>query len=247
VRGLAISLAVLAGFLAVAAQASPRAGDALRGKVVVIDPGHNPGNFSHPDEINRQVNAGTLWKACDTTGTATPGGYTEASYTFDVSVRVTRILERDGIRVYLTRTATGPAWGPCITERAAIGNRHRANAAISIHADGGPSSGRGFHVIQPAFARGYTDDIYGASRRLALDVRDGYASGSGMPYATYIGSRGIDERSDLGGLNLSNVPKVFIETGNMQNSTDASLLRSAAWRQRAAAAIARGLERYLRR
>ena len=40
-------------------------------------------------------------------------------------------------------------WGPCINERAAIGNRADADAAISIHADGGPADGRGFHVIYP--------------------------------------------------------------------------------------------------
>ena len=43
-----------------------------------------------------------------------------------------------------------------------------------------------------------------------------------MPYATYLGNAGLSERSDLGGLNLSDVPKVFIETGNMRSATDAA-------------------------
>ena len=245
-RGLAAFVAMAAA-LAVAGAAAPKDAAPLAGEVVVIDPGHNNGNFSHPDEINRQVNAGTLYKACDTTGTATSSGYTEATYTYDVALRVRRILRRAGAKVHLTRDATRPAWGPCITERAAIGNRLHADAAISIHADGGPSSGRGFHVIYPARVRGYTDDIFAASYRFAVDVRAGYAAVSGMPYATYIGSRGLDERSDLGGLNLSNVPKVFIETGNMRNETDARLLTSAAWRERAAAGIARGISTFLRR
>ena len=66
-----------------------------------------------------------------------------------------------------------------------------------------------------------------------------------MPEATYVGTNGLDVRSDLGGLNLSDVPKVFIETGNMRNSTDAALLESARFRQRAALAIARGLNAFL--
>src|SRR3712207_8597199 len=41
-------------------------------------------------------------------------------------------------------------------------------------------------------------------------------------------------RSDLGGLNLSDVPKVFIETGNMQNPRDAALLRQRSFQARAA-------------
>jgi N-acetylmuramoyl-L-alanine amidase len=66
-----------------------------------------------------------------------------------------------------------------------------------------------------------------------------------MPYATYIGREGLDERSDLGGLNLSNVPKVFIETGNMRNPTDAALLETGAFRERAAIAIEHGLASFL--
>lgn len=245
-RRLAAASVAVTATLAVAAAAAPTGSHDLARRVVVIDPGHNDGNFAHPDEINRQVNAGTLFKACDTTGTATASGYTEATFAYDVAMRARRLLRRQGVLVYLTRTAARPAWGPCITERAAIGNRRHADAAISIHADGGPPSGRGFHVIYPARVLGYTDDIYGSSYRLALDVRAAYAGRSGMPYATYVGSRGLDERSDLGGLNLSDVPKVFIETGNMRNAEDARLLTSPRWRERTAAAIARGLLAFLR-
>ena len=66
-----------------------------------------------------------------------------------------------------------------------------------------------------------------------------------MPFATYIGRAGLERRSDLGGLNLSDVPKVFIETGNMRNSTDARLLTSSRFREREAYALAAGLDRYL--
>ncbi|MBA3562329.1 MAG: N-acetylmuramoyl-L-alanine amidase, partial [Actinobacteria bacterium] len=104
----------------------------IRGKVIAIDPGHNGLNYLHGTEINRQVNAGTLWKACDTTGTATNDGYTEAAYTFDVAERLAKLLRRAGAaRVVMTRSSNR-GWGPCITERAAIGNRARADVAISI-------------------------------------------------------------------------------------------------------------------
>ncbi|HTD49678.1 MAG TPA: N-acetylmuramoyl-L-alanine amidase, partial [Acidimicrobiia bacterium] len=43
----------------------------------------------------------------------------------------------------------------------------------------------------------------------------------------------------------STVPKVFIETGNMRNPADATLLENPTFRQHAAAAIADGLARYL--
>jgi len=240
---LAAGLALLGGAAGAGAKPPP---DPLRGRTIVLDPGHNGGNARHPEEISRLVDAGTLRKPCDTTGTQTAGGYTEASYTWDLALRLARILRRAGARVVLTR-AGNTGWGPCITERARIGNRARADAALSLHADGGPVSGRGFHVIYPPSIRGLTDDIAGPSRRLALAVRAAFRQGTGLPYATYIGRRGLSVRSDLGGLNLSDVPKVFVETGNMRSPRDAALLARPAFREREAQALADGLRAYLAR
>jgi N-acetylmuramoyl-L-alanine amidase len=208
----------------------------LLGKTIAIDPGHNGANWAHPAAINRLVDAGGFRKACDTTGTATADGISEAWYNFDVAVRLTRILRHDGARVVLTRK-TNDGVGPCIDERAAIGNRAHADAAISIHADGGPTGGRGFDVIYKPNAP--------SSHRLALAIRRSFAHGTGEPYSTYAGRDGLDVRTDLGGLNLSVVPKVLIETGNMRNATDARRLESAAYREREAGALARGLESFL--
>jgi N-acetylmuramoyl-L-alanine amidase len=216
----------------------------LHGKTIAIDPGHNGANWSHAAEINRLVDAGTLRKACDTTGTSTGDGYSEAAYNLDVALRLAKILREDGARVVLTRT-TNTGWGPCITERAAIGNRAHADAAISIHADGGPSSGHGFHVIYPPSIAGLTDDIAAASHRLAVDVRNAFRTGTGEPVSDYAGTAGLDVRSDLGGLNLSDVPKVFIETGNMRNAADARRLESPGYRQREAVALARAIESFV--
>jgi N-acetylmuramoyl-L-alanine amidase len=135
-------------------------------------------------------------------------------------------------------------WGPCIDKRAAIGNAAGADVGISIHADGGPSSGRGFHVNAPALIPGYTDDIYASSGRLATDLRDAFLT-TGMPTSSYLGTNGLLERRDFGGLNLSDVPKVLFETGNMRNATDASLLRDPAFRDREAVALRDGLARFL--
>ena len=73
------------------------------GRVVVLDPGHDGGNASHPAEINRQVPAGGFTKACDTTGTQTDGGYPEHAFTFDVALRVATLLRGQGLTVVLTR------------------------------------------------------------------------------------------------------------------------------------------------
>ncbi len=185
-----------------------------------------------------------MYRACDTTGTSTPDGYTESAYNFDVSVRLAAILRAAGANAILTRSSDDGV-GPCIDERAAIGNRARAAVGISIHADGGPPGGRGFHVNYPALVPGYTDGIVGPSYRLAVDLRAAYQAGTGMPPSTYAGSGGLLARSDFGGLNLSKVPKVLFETANMQNPTDAALLESAPFRQKVAQALADGLAAFL--
>lgn len=231
---------------AASASASPSVARArpLAGKVVVIDPGHNGGNWADPQAINRLVNVITESKPCDTTGTATDAGYTEHAFTFDVAVRLAHLLRAAGAKVILTRHNDSGV-GPCITQRAAIGNRAHADAAISIHADGGPPSGSGFDIIEPGLVPGYTNAIVRPSARLGLDIRNAYHRITGEPYANYVGQDAIDVRTDLGGLNLSKVPKVFIECANMRNAGDAARLTSAWFRQRIAVALAAGFTKFL--
>jgi N-acetylmuramoyl-L-alanine amidase len=234
-------LSVLLGVVAAALLGAPD----LAGRTVVIDPGHNGANGAHPDRINRHVHiGGGRTKACDTTGTATLSGYSESRYNLAVARELRRILRRHGATVVLTRS-TDDGVGPCITRRARIGNRADADAAVSIHADGGPPGGRGFHVIRPTRIEGLTDDIFGASRRLARAVRAAYADRTGLPPATYLGGNGVVARSDLGGLRLSDVPKVFVETANMRNRADAAMIESRRGRRRIARGIADGLRRFL--
>ncbi|WP_424536635.1 N-acetylmuramoyl-L-alanine amidase [Sphaerisporangium viridialbum] len=223
---------------------TPSPAKPLAGKVIVIDPGHNGGNYRHPEVVNKKVDVLTEWKPCDTTGTATNDGYSEAAFTWDVANRMVKLLKAKGATVELTRDSNTGV-GPCITQRAAIGNKAHANAAVSIHADGAPASGRGFHIIMPKKINGPVDPVVGRSKKLGLALREAYKSGTGMPYSTYLGKDALDFRSDLGGLNLSTVPKVFIETGNMRNPTDAAKLKDPAFRQRIAASLAEGLQKYL--
>ncbi|SPL93446.1 cell wall hydrolase/autolysin [[Actinomadura] parvosata subsp. kistnae] len=216
----------------------------LAGKTVVIDPGHNGGNAAHPKEINRQVDIITGRKACNTTGTETADGYPEHAFTWDVAGDLKPILERMGAKVVLTRP-NDKGVGPCVTERAAIGNEARADAVLSIHGDGAAPSGHGFHVIMPGLLRGHNDDVVKPSAKLGRDIRDAYRAGTGMPYATYTAKNGLATRTDLGGLNLSTRPAVFIECGNMRNKGDAAKMSDAAFRKRMAAALADGIRRYL--
>jgi N-acetylmuramoyl-L-alanine amidase len=219
----------------------------LAGQVIALDPGHNGANWSHPAIINRLVNVISELKACDTAGAQTDAGYAEHAFTFDVAMRLDRLLRAEGATVVLTRH-NDHGVGPCVTQRAAIGNRAHADAAISIHADGGPPTGTGFEVIAPGRRAGAPDGpVIGRSGRLAVDIRNAYHRMTREPYSDYVGERGLDVRTDLGGLNLSTVPKVFIECGNMRNSADAARLTSPRFRERIALALAAGFTAFLNR
>lgn len=89
------------------------------------------------------------------------------------------------------------------------GNRVDADLLVSVHGDGSYAAGaRGFHVIAPADRSPWTSDIHRPSLQLAGDVRTGLLA-SGFPVANYIaGGDGLDVRSDLATLNLSDVPAV---------------------------------------
>ncbi len=220
----------------------------LSGKTVVIDPGHNPRNHLHTAEIARQVDIGTTHKECDTTGTSTNGGYAEAEFTLDVAHRMRTLLKAQGAKVVLSHDNDRP-FGPCVDERARIGNKAGADAVVSVHADGSAVGNRGFHVILPASVRGGAADtskIAGPSRDLGTRIAGLFVRATGSAPSNYIGGNsGLDIRKDLGGLNLSTVPKVFIECGNMRDPKDAALLTSASWRQKAAQGIADGISSYL--
>ena len=231
--------------LATVALAAALAAGPLDGRTVVLDPGHNGRNGAHPERVDRQVHVGGgMYKACNTAGTATASGYAESRYNLAVAREAARILRRRGATVTLTRRSDRGV-GPCVTRRARIANRAQADAAVSIHADGGPPGGRGFHVIRPALIEGLTDDVHRPSLRLGRLMRAAYERRTGLPRATYVGGDGLVARSDLGGLRLADVPAVFVETLNLRNATDAARAESPRSRRRIARGIADGVTRFL--
>ncbi len=215
----------------------------LAGLIVGIDPGHNGHNYADPAYIDHQIWNGRESENCDTTGTQTDAGYTEALFNFSVATFLSADLVRDGARVVMTRTSNDGV-GPCVNTRAQIINAGHANVAVDIHADGGPASGRGFTVLEPV-ADGPNDAVITSSERFGADVRQAFLSGTPMPVSTYDGSDGITARDDLAGLNLTSVPKVLVECGNMRNATDASLLTSTPFQEQVARALDTAIIRFL--
>jgi N-acetylmuramoyl-L-alanine amidase len=242
-RLLAFSVVMAAILVAVAAAlmpASPVASAAgITGMSVFIDPGHSGVNDA---SIAKQVDNGRGGtKDCQTTGTATNDGYPEHAFNWDVAARVQAALDQMGVHTEMSR-ANDNSVAPCVDQRAAAANALRADADISIHADGAPATGHGFHVNYSAPP--LNDVQSGPSMQLATIMRDSLVA-AGMQPSTYIGSDGLYGRADLAGLNLAAVPAVLVETGNMRNPDEAVQMESADGRQRYADAITKGIVAYL--
>lgn len=215
----------------------------LAGEVIVIDPGHNGGNFSHPADMAKQIWNGRAMEDCDTTGTQTNAGYTEARFNFRVARFLREDLRRAGARVVMTRhTNTGV--GPCVDQRSRILNHSHAQVSIDIHGDGGPPGGRGFAILLPV-PDGPNNHVIGSSARFGRDLKRAFLAGTRMPVSNYDGVAGFQPRDDLAGLNLTTMPKVLIEVGNMRNATDAAMMTSPAFQRRAARAMTAAIITFL--
>jgi N-acetylmuramoyl-L-alanine amidase len=229
--------------------ATSSADEPVSGVTIAIDPGHNGGNATHPEEIARLVPAGAngTTKACNTTGTETnDGSLTEAQFNWDVAMDLVPRLEALGASLIFTRHSNAGV-GPCVNQRAEIANRAHAAVDVAIHADGNEAAGaHGFDVIHASTEEMVTPAMAAPSLKLAVDIRNALIQ-AGVPPANYVGDDGLDTRSDLAGLNLARVPAVLVELGNMRSASEAAKLEAPSYRRKLAGAIAVGILSFLRR
>ena len=208
-------------------------------KIVVLDPGH--AGLTTADEGRMVPDGRGGQKACNTTGTQTDAGYPEHAFTFDVAQRVAAGLMAAGVQVVLTRP-DDVGRGPCVDVRGRAGEAAGADAVVSIHGDGAPAPGHGFHVALSDPPLNPSQE--GPAHALAVAVRDAMRAG-GFVDSTYLGHDGLSARNDLAGLNLATRPSVLVECGNMRNAEEAALMTSPEGRERYAAAVTAGIRTFL--
>ena len=220
----------------------------LAGLVIALDPGHQLGNgdprFS--TQMSQTKFNGNAVKGCNTTGTETPSGYPESTFTWKVALRVKHRLEHQGATVRMTRPDNSPdMWGPCVWKRGAFGTKVGADFEVSIHGDGAPASGRGFFIYTPALIEGWTDDIAASSLRAAHRMHDAMVA-AGATSSTYI-SGGIATTPEMTTLNFSDIPIVLIEMGNMRNAQEAAVMETSMGQARYARWLVAGIKAAVKR
>jgi len=238
-----VGAAMAVGLLVVtSACATPDADAApanIAGMIVFLDPGHNGANDA---SLTKQVPTGRGGtKDCQTSGTSTNSGYPEHTFNWETVLRIRAELTQLGVRTAMSR-GNDDAVAPCVDERAEMANALKPDAIVSIHADGGPENGRGFHVNYSSPPLNQAQS--GPAVQFAQTMRD-QLQASGLVPATYIGQGGLNGRSDLTGLNLAQYPSILVEMGNMKNPADAALIESPDGRQKYADAVVRGIAAFL--
>ena len=230
---------------------SAPAGKSLAGKTVFLDPGHQ--GSSGGRSLSAQVPDGRGGKKdCQTTGATGVNGAKEHTVNWDIAQLVKAGLESQGARVVLSR-ADDTGWGGCVDERAAAASRSGAAVAVSLHADstsaGADASKKGFHMIVPTLPipDATVNKVQSSAGRSASEImRDAFVK-AGFPPANYAGVvNGLQTRSDIAAVNLTKVPAVFIEMGNLSNPTEAASLAGKDGQLKYSMAITNGILNFVK-
>nr|WP_040508988.1 N-acetylmuramoyl-L-alanine amidase [Gordonia soli] len=245
------ALAVGAPATAAPAPAPAPAGTALAGKTVFLDPGHQASAAGH--RLDAQVPDGRGGKKdCQTTGATGVNGAQEHTVNWEITQLVKAGLESQGARVVLSRP-DDRGWGGCVDQRAAAASRSGAAVAVSLHADsttrGADNAKKGFHLIVPKLPvpDATVSRVQSSEGRKASEtMRDAFVK-AGFPSANYAGvNNGIQTRSDIAAVNLTKVPAVFLELGNLSNPGEADALSKKDGQLKYAMAVTQGILGYVR-
>lgn len=177
--------------------------------IVVIDPGHGG-----PD-----------------VGAVGIGGLRETNVVLDISLEVSRLLQQQGVIVYLTRTDERDVDLP---PRVALAERVKANVFVSIHANAISLSRPDVNGVETYHAPGA---VGGA--RLARAIHNSILQ------SLNVRDRGVRSARFYVVRNAS-MPSVLVETGFVTGAEDARNLANPSWRKQMAAAIARGVLQFLK-
>jgi N-acetylmuramoyl-L-alanine amidase len=247
---LALAASLIAMPTTASADPAPTQGNSLVGKTIFLDPGHQ--GSAAGNDMNKPVpdgRGGT--KPCQTSGATSPDGIAEHTVNWDITQLVKAGLESQGAKVVLSRQ-DDTGWGGCIDERANAANASDADVAVNIHADstspGTDAAKSGFHIIVPELPipDATVNEVQsGPGRKAAEQMRDAFKA-AGLVPANYAGAQdGLQTRADVAAVNLTKVPDVFAELGNLSNPTDAATLSSKDGQLKYAIGLVDGILRFL--
>jgi N-acetylmuramoyl-L-alanine amidase len=156
------------------------------------------------------------------------GGLREKDVILPISKRIAEVLERNGIQVIMTRDSD---YFVTLPGRVAMAKRANADVFVSIHANSAGAS-------RPEVS-GLETYYYESGLRLAQIVHNRVLQ------SLNVRDRKV-RKARFYVLRLTSMPSILVETGFLTGREDAASLRSTAYQNQMADAIAQGIIQYLR-
>lgn len=192
----------------------------LKGKTIVLDPGH--GNYS-----GGTVDPGAISKH---------NGLKEIDFNTNVLMYLKDMLEAQGAKVYMTR-----GYDPVhitLAQRAQLANDHSADAFISLHGDSAANTS----------AYGAGTWLYTGDKRLTSaaqkDVRNALASSVNAAIAKATGRPAYIKYENFAVTRETKIPSILVEAGFLSNPEDAALLATEDYQRKLAQGLYNGLDAY---
>jgi N-acetylmuramoyl-L-alanine amidase len=225
----------------------------IKGKVIALNAGHEPGRDRLGNGGGKGASTGLRDPMLLYPGNSlaiTEGQYSgvinEHTFNQEIVNRLARLLEEKGAIPILTRVAeiepTPKGKVLNLRERVEIANTSGAEILLDIHGNGNPNhlEYNGSSTIIDCSQEGSSKYLFSkVLADLVLESLDGINSPEGK-----IRTRDTFERTDLILIRETTMPAALVECGYMTNEADMNLLRREDYRNAMCEAIVEGVEKY---
>lgn len=200
--------------LAIKAKTKFRTGGGIKGKIITLDPGHGG---SDPGAIGAS-------------------GLKEKQITLEISMRVKELLEKEGAKVYMTRTTDKDVYGPNASDRAElqarvnVAEKYNSDLFISLHINSSVNKSVG----------GFSSYYYPKTDndlKIAKDIQDKFAKNFGVDN---LGVR----QANFYVVKRCSMPATLLEMCFISNPKEEKLMKSRWFQKKTARLIVEGVENY---
>ena len=200
--------------LAIKAKTKFRTGGGIKGKIITLDPGHGG---SDPGAIGAS-------------------GLKEKQITLEISLRVKELLEKEGAKVYMTRTTDKDVYGPNASDRAElqarvnVAEKYNSDLFISLHINSSVNKSVG----------GFSSYYYPKTDndlKIAKAIQDKFAKNFGVDN---LGVR----QANFYVVKRCSMPATLLEMCFISNPKEEKLMKSRWFQKKTARLIVEGVENY---
>lgn len=207
-----------------------------KGKIVIIDPGHQGKGDSNQEPIGPGTSETKARVTSGTSGRAS--GLDEYQLNLQVSLQLRDELVKRGYTVYMTREIHDVSISN--KERAEFATAHNGDILVRIHANGSEdSSVNGALCFGPTSSNPFlSTSVISESQRLSQCIIDSYCS------ATEFANQGVWPTDEMSGINWSTMPVTIVEMGYMSNASDDTKMADPTMQVKMVDGISNGIDSY---